>query len=268
MRQSVSNRQANDVFALALHVATLGIIATYSDPFQTAYTPAVALTVMQGTATLFHVAYLVFHRRGILRVPFDNVQNQFKWIEFAISATAGTVAVLCVESVEYELVIPLAAGAVFQQLLGLNLDPQGEDDPNKLLQPIERVVVSPRMTAADWWWKIYLQYIAACIVQLVEFYWVIDRGGPLILKVTYIIAWSSFGIHAGLRLAALRKVGWQRYANPQWVETVYSCLGWTAKIAVFSVEWAHLNGVRESQLNLFALLDVVLAMAVVVTAIA
>lgn len=28
----------------------------------------------------------------------------------------------------------------------------------------------------------------------------------------------------------------------QWVEAVYSCLGWTAKIAVFTAEWAYLNG--------------------------
>ena len=261
----VSARFANDAVALGVHLGTVAIMAVYSTPFETNRVPAYGLAVMQGTAIVFHIFYVVCHIAGYGSDSFNDVQNQFKWFEYAVSATAGTVAVLSAEYVDYEVVIPLAAAAVLQQLLGTALDPQDGQDPARLRQPVWPRTVDGNVRAGDWWYSYYLPFVAACILQGTEFYYVIDRGGPTTLKLTYIIAWSSFGIHAWLRLQALR---WSRggaYQNARWVEAVYSCLGWVAKVAVFAVEWAHFAGMPNRTLPLFWLLHVFLLAALMST---
>ena len=57
--------------------------------------------------------------------------------------------------------------------------------------------------------------------------------------------WSLFGVHAGLRLLAQTDLypqwlpGDTAYADIDWVEAMYACLSWTAKLYVFWTSFAY-----------------------------
>lgn len=254
-----SLRAYHDGIAVDVHVITIVVMALVDSPFRTHPVPAVALSVMQGSSVLFHLYYAYRHLRAYagLGPPFDNVHNQYKWIEYAVSATAGTVAVLSVEYVDLSVVIPVAAAAVLQQMGGMLLDYQ---PPNGLKQEVLTRVRGNGLYA------IVVPFLGAWVLQLTEFYFAIDRGGPAVLKVSYIFFWSLFGVHCGLALYGYGRRGWSRYNDPVWVETMYSCLGWAAKVAVFAVEWAYLSGVQTSMLSMFIVMHVFLVSVIIATA--
>ena len=254
-------RAFHDGFAVDVHLITVFVMVYYSAPFETHPVSAAALAVMQGSSVIFHLFYVLRHVLGYLGYTgaFDNVHNQYKWFEFAISATAGTVAVLSVEHVDLSVVVPISCAAVLQQLGGMLLDYQ---PPKGLKQEILTWVRRP----GDSFYPIIVPFIGAWILQATEFYFAIDRGGPTTLKITYIVFWSTFGVHCGLALYAFEKPNWPRYNSPVWVETMYSCLGWTAKIAVFAVEWAYLNGLTLSMLSFFYVMHAALIMVIGFTA--
>ena len=110
-------RKVHDTLAAFVHSASVALIVLDRDTLTT--TPAYALLVMQSTAAAFHLFYVALYAFS----DFERTQNQYKWIEYAISATAGTVAVLTVDEVDLSLVIPLSIVAVLQQAAGLGLDP-------------------------------------------------------------------------------------------------------------------------------------------------
>lgn len=256
-----SLRAVHDFIALFTHVITVAVIIIHNDPLKNYPVPATALVIMQLSALCFHFGFVMWHVLGYYNIvePFDKIQNQFKWIEYAVSATAGTIAVLSVESVDLGVIIPISCAAVFQQLGGMLLDYQ---KPNGLRQPLLKWT---RTGSEDSVYPIIVPFVGAWILQSTEFYFAIERGGPTILKVTYVLFWSLFGIHCGLALYGFQRNKWVRYNDPAWVETVYSCLGWTSKLAVFAVEWAYLNGENEGHLLLFANLNAFLLCALLFT---
>jgi hypothetical protein len=257
----LSLRAYHDGIAVDVLAVTIAVMFFYDSPFYEYPVPAVALAVMQGSSILFHLYYFYRHFRAYLgyAAPFDDVHNQYKWIEYAISATAGTIAVLSVEYVDTAVVVPIAAGACLQQLGGMLLDSQPANG-------LKQEIVTWVRLRGDSVYAILVPFLAAWVLQLTEFYFAVDRGGPVVLKFSYILFWSFFGLHCGLTLYAFGRPNWIRYNNPRWVETVYSCLGWTAKIAVFAVEWAHLSGVKTPMLSMFLIMHVFLVAVIIMTA--
>jgi len=230
-----------DHTALAVHLATVVVMCVVRDPFDSHVVPAAMLATMQGTAILWHAMYVVAYRKH----AFNDTQNQYKWVEYAMSATAGSVSVLAAGGADTATMIGLAVAAMLQQLGGLKIDMLRH--PPSLVQPL-----SPETCSAGGWrekkggWQLPVWFVFAAAAQAVEFYFVGVGDAPVLLKVVYMIAWGAFGVHAGLRLLSLRgpvnTVRWPRYSDPRWVESVYSCLGWAAKLVVFATEWAYLNG--------------------------
>ena len=79
----------------------------------------------------------------------------------------------------------------------------------------------------------------------------------------YVIGWSLFGVHCILHASvtaqglldqntAMSSIDFiiNRYNNRDWVESVYSCLGWAAKISVFITEYSYLQNDREGSTHI------------------
>jgi len=246
-------RRGHDVVALVMHFGTFFVMGFVTDPFVADPVPAVLLAAMQGTAFVWHAWYVAAHYGSWpFKEPFFNgVQNQYKWYEYMMSATAGSTAVLTASGTDTMTVVSLAIGAVLQQLGGRTIDMLRAGTQLRQHVPVRCNETGwrdmPKASSLSLW------FLFASATQIIEFYFVSVGDAPAVLKVVYIIAWGSFGVHAGLRLWSLRgprdTTRWPRYSEPQWVEAVYSCLGWTAKIAVFTAEWAYLNGLNLTRLD-------------------
>ena len=106
----------------------------------------------------------------------------------------------------------------------------------------------------------YLLILVASALQVGEFLIVSFAGDPpFTVFLSYVVGWSLFGVHCSLHAAVTALVYeapqttdgctsylTTRYANRDWVESIYSCLGWGAKITVFATEYIYLKNGRES----------------------
>ena len=75
-------------------------------------------------------------------------------------------------------------------------------------------------------------------------------------------------MHSGLRQLVLRGAITSpaiatRYESLEWVEAIYSALGWIAKLAVLGPEWLHLRGESTTTVNAVVAVFLVVAAAVV-----
>ena len=118
-------RALHDVFALGLHFGTLFL---FIKGFQDFPSPALtALFVMQLVSFLFHGVYGILYIAadyGILldAVPVLLPQNKLKWLEYAITATAGAVAVLYASQEPNQVLLGvLVAMSASQQYLGYQI---------------------------------------------------------------------------------------------------------------------------------------------------
>ena len=280
------SRRFHDSLAAVLQIATVVLIVVDVDVVKKNQTPGVALFVMQTSAAAFHVFYVFLY----VSSDFDNTQNQYKWLEYAVSATAGTVALLSVDETDSRIIAPLAVIAVFQQAAGFALDPLRasyayrrmsfdtkemaygaliEDcgkprqrnsfvdivAPNGIKQPIGAVLTEGTPS-----WSALIAFLFAACGQLTEFGFVIaaTTDAPIGLPVSYILGWSCFGVHCAFRQLTLRGVVknpalQSRYEDMAWVEAIYSALGWTSKLAVFIPEWLYLRGESAAIVNGVAL---------------
>lgn len=253
-------RYGHDALAALLHALTVAVMIHDKSVFDRHPTPAAALAVMQGGALVFHLFYLYLHHYH----AFGAYQNQHKWVEYALTATAGTVAALTVtDTHESNVVIGLAIAACAQQLVGWSYDQLDANDD--LAQDIAsrfpwvKANVFNRKRSG----RTILAFGFAFAVQIVEFTYVATAGGPTILVINYVFGWGLFGVHAALRQLALYHVIAGRYANAVWVETLYSCLGWSSKILVFSTEWAYLSGASESTVDFIGSVLLVVAIGAI-----
>lgn len=162
--------------------------------------------------------------------------NRVKWIEYALSATAGTAAVVWSDtSPPLYWAIFLVLAAVAQQCVGFQID-----------KPAASV------TSTD-----AASFASAVLLQIGEFLVVGSAASSTPLIATYVIMWSSFGIHAGIRMYAQLGHGkttvGSRWTDDGWSEAVYSCLGWTAKCSIVAMAWAS-ETLREEDVNMVAIL--------------
>lgn len=187
---------------------------------------------MQGVAIAFHVYYCAF-----LYTEGPGRRNPLKWAEYGLSATLGGLAVATSGEASTEAVAVLIAAGVVQQLIGSIIDRRVEDRPWAL------------------WW-------AAAAIQAGEFALVGSSGPDPNLLAAYIAGWSLFGVHCGLHILYSAS---PPYGDREWVEAVYSCLGWAAKLAVVLTEVAVLDGGDGGLVLAFALSVMALALALTAT---
>ncbi len=222
-----NGRQFHDGFAalaafISLGFCIDGLIHHYS-------VAMLALTFMQATTYCFHVFYLY----NYIFYDFTGI-NRYKWYEYGISATAGAVAVIySSEDPATNIVILLIVMSTVQQGLGYLIDDGIEHRPVLFY--------------------VNLEVILASLLQVIEFFLVGIYGNPpTALFSVYVIGWSFFGIFCSLHVAVIQSIQnggssstisffRDRYRDREWVESIYSVLGWTAKISVFTAEYVYLT---------------------------
>ena len=248
------NRKAHDSFAMGAHFVSLGFIINGLVKF-----PSVAmwgLFAMQSVSFLFHCFYVSLYLTRNERqteFPYGLVfpQNQLKWREYGLSATAGAFAVIYANaSPSAGYLALLIIMSLVQQYCGAVID--------KFLQD----VLDGKKPNANFLFNSLLITFAS-FLQIGEFIIVSLIGNPpFAVFISYVVGWSFFGIHCVIHASVVEQItirnrdtGQQgtrtqsliteffirRYSNRNWVEAVYSCLGWAAKIAVFSTEYLYLK---------------------------
>ena len=220
------SRVVQDRVALGLHCVVLGITLCVHPSF-VLHTSGLLLVLMECVAIVAHVFYcyaLTDARRCATcqtlqwwyKMPTPR-QNPFRWAEYAVSATIGGLAVYTsTDSNSTNVVLLLCVMGVAQQVGGLTIDTPPETD----------------VTAAQ-----YLTAFMCGIVQLAEFAVVASVGVSAPLMVTYVTQWSLFGVHAYCKLFVQKLRCRSMWNQTGFVECVYSILGYTAKLAVYTVAY-------------------------------
>ena len=212
------DRRFHDRLAVVMHGGTLllyfslggtcfGRAGTMSSSF---------LIAMEVAAVMFHVYYAVMYHVGS---GMQGKVNRAKWIEYGISATLGTVGVLTSpgsSGVSNAVIAFVAIAGCAQQFAGWQIDlPTGAAHASVL-------------------WPTFW---SAALLQVGEFTLIVLTGAPTALSIVYVVMWSLFGVHAGIRLWVLSlgspDTDRGRWGDTDWTESVYSCLSWVAKLSVF-----------------------------------
>ncbi len=225
----VWTRVTHDAVGLAAHVATMGILGGAASAGYIGSTTGRLVLAQEAVAAVAHVWYVLLHYRhygamfgqrppGYTPPAWFYPINQVKWLEYAASATLGTVATLYTAPIPAYVVAFVTLAAVAQQAVGYQID-----------RPAAAAV------AAGAW----VAFASAVLLQVGEFMVVGAVVESPYVVATYTTMWSSFGVHAGLRLYARATGSWEtRWLSDDWSEAIYSCLSWTAKIAVVAATWA------------------------------
>ena len=246
----LSSRQKHDIFAIIVHIifaiVTIALWSATPHPVASPRKPiSLAFFLVQEIVAIgFHAYYLTQYRK----FKSSDWWNKYKWQEYALSATAGTVGTFFAaiephtfESVRIPELIVLFALGFGQQLIGRYID-----DPDNL--PSERamsetLLVAPADRAAPIKAvsaKIWILFAVAFVCQAIEYTIIIYREPPAFIMVTYVFMWTLFGVHAGLRLYALHSQATadaspaflKPWTSQEWTELIYSFFGWIAKISV------------------------------------
>ena len=206
-----------DITATLLHFVTV-ILAITNGSFVRSF-PGACLTLMELVALVFHILYLTCYR-GTPSVP-----RKIKWVEYGISATLGTIAVLHTNTkIRYDWIFLFLLIGTGQQLLGLLVDAKYE-------------------LGFDTLWP---AFIAGCSIQLGEYIFVAYAGDNYMNSVywTYVAFYGLFGVHAF--------VGFWRKGSTDYMEEIYSFYGFVAKLAVFYAEYFYFAGVSSIAIGSFA----------------
>ena len=234
------DRKFHDTFALVVHSLSLVWMATLVDNVGGDKAGAFfALAFMQSVTIFFHAIYVGRYSSYGLDSP-----NYLKWGEYGISATAGAAAVLLSAGLAgdqfwapaselWHWLVPLVILSTVQQTWGYLIDRNIETKTQQL--------------------QTQLLIVAASVFQLAEFVIVQVAGKPpLPLMVVYTVGWSFFGfhcaLHAAYRFSGSDGLAGKRYNNRAWVEAIYSCLGWSAKLGVVITELQYLTGGKDGEL--------------------
>lgn len=212
-------REDHDFFGLIVHGILLVVISTRDDAqeFRNTHTGKLIL-YQEGVTAFFHLGYIAGHIAETQSPTFSPI-NRWKWLEYSISATLGTVATMLAtaEPIEWQWIVFTAIAGVAQQFVGFQID------TNESKVPKENIG----------------SFALAAALQVAEFLVVghyIRKDAPMLLAV-YVVMWSSFGIHAGVRLYARSKGHKTYWGDAAWSDAVYSCLSWTAKVSVTIMSW-------------------------------
>tara|TARA_Y100000592_G_scaffold92000_1_gene153051 strand:- start:5762 stop:6634 length:873 start_codon:yes stop_codon:yes gene_type:complete len=223
------NRRAfHDVLALVLHIACIiGISVQWNTQTNSIRKP-IATSFFLGqelVALVAHIYYIYVYVRRNLQ---SNWWNEYKWYEYAFSATLGTVATFNA-GVEPDAFTGEQKG-YFALLIIVGF----------IQQLCGRYVDNPAATECPWPLP-WVYFAVAFVCQAIEILIVLIQTPPVFISIVYVTLWTTFGIHAGLRLHVLDQ---QRDASSEiakwrapwldltWTESVYSYLGWAAKIGV------------------------------------
>lgn len=237
-------RRRFDVFAVFVHFVLIALISAKLDDNSTT---SLTTRVRLGLILLVEVASFAFHVwvwAGWLLVPPSKLSefvtdwrttpwNKFKWAEYAVTATAGTISVaLSGNSGASSIpqIVVLSIGGIAQQWCGYTLDAVATSK--------EDVSLHTR------------SFIFGVFSQVAEFtiliFWVdVNLESPLFW--IYGVMWSSFGVIAGARLRQELQLDFTTATNmilsanesstgPRAIlelsEMWYSLMGWVAKLAV------------------------------------
>jgi hypothetical protein len=157
--------------------------------------------------------------------------NWFKWYEYAVTATMGTIAVgiksahrVPSDSIAL-LCTVLAIGGVAQQITGYYID-----KPDKLPSDTKAANLTNDQ-------KRGLLWLSAVGWQIAEFFivgsdWGLRVSAQSSLFIVYVVMWSSFGVIAALRSMHMANFYVASAFDVNVSETLYSAFGWMAKLAV------------------------------------
>lgn len=233
-------RQVVDPLASAVHLVLL-IAICLSNPGSDRWGSAagVALILMQVVAIWAHLFYwinltdseppaawmnMLFWRLGTTGALQDT-RNLYKWLEYAVSATLGTVAVFLSSGDQpTNTLLLLVTLSATIQTVGYSLD-QVEDHRGKNKGPGKSS------------WPELVQWTSAAAGQAVDFIVVISAvcdhwssdGDRAVHLVPYVVGWSLFGLW-NLWVLVRHRPG---DGNDDYVEFWYSVFSLVAKAAVF-----------------------------------
>jgi hypothetical protein len=233
-------RQVVDPLASAVHLVLLIVICA-SNPGSDRWGSAagVALILMQVVAIWAHLFYwinltdsepplawmkMLFWRLGTAGA-LQNTRNLYKWLEYAVSATLGTVAVFLSSGDQpTNTLLLLVTLSATIQTVGYSLDQVGDHAGGKR---------GPGKSS----WSEIVQWASAAAGQIVDFIVVIgavcdhwsDDGDRAVHLVPYIVGWALFGFW-NLWVLIRHRPGED---DDDYVEFWYSVFSLVAKAAVF-----------------------------------
>lgn len=204
-----STRWFFDFVATILHSITV-VIGACTPSFIASFSGS-CLVAMEVVALIFHVLYITCYR-GTPGVP-----RQIKWVEYGISATLGTIAVLHIDNaIHADWIVFVAFVGNAQQTIGLLIDAQYQLGL-KILYPA---------------------FVSGCCIQLGEYIFVAMNGQvDTPVYWTYVFFYAIFGAHAFVGLTNTARKA------KDYMEEIYSLYGFVAKLAVFYAEYFAFAGV-------------------------
>ena len=222
-----------DFTAIFVHLSLVIAIPVSNPGDHWGSTPGVILIVMELLTIFFHIQYILLFMESEFSLKlfrlhdaesfFAENTNVVKWIEYAASATLGTLALYTSSDAEYnsDIVFLLIALAISEQTVGFMLDEDFEHTPLRLQ---------------------FIQWISAFLGQIAEFT-VVGRAiyasqNPNYAGYwSYVVFWSLFGVWA-LRNMIKRN---NDESNVPVAEFGYSVLSTTSKSLVFIFTGLHLS---------------------------
>lgn len=169
--------------------------------------------------------------------------NWYKWVEYALTATMGTISVglKAQSTVEHSklvgFTILIALGGIAQQYSGYVID-NPDNFPNWTANRFSIWVLGAAWQTAEF--------------VLVTASWGLKVSASSALFVVYACMWSVFGVIAFFRvlnLEAKATTGVAAYFTLDNTETLYSAFGWMAKLAVAATTLADINGVESDTMT-------------------
>lgn len=222
-----------DYSAIFVHLLLVIIIPSVNPGEHWQSTPGVILIVMEFLTIFFHIQYSLmfleseyalnffkFHKNDSF---FSESTNVLKWVEYAASATLGTLALYTSSETEYnpDIIMLLVGLAVSEQTVGFMLDEDFENTPLRLQ---------------------VIQWLSAFFGQFAEFF-VVGRAvygsdNPNLSGYwSYVVCWSFFGVWA-LRNMIKRQNDMDDIPT---AELGYSILSTLSKSLVFIFTGLHLR---------------------------
>lgn len=248
-------RKYSDTFAVLVHALLFSFAVSVLDKNAPAHQNARVWLIagVEVVSLVFHlyVVWLWYGNNNIVNYEYgttpQSVWNKWKWAEYGVTATAGTVAVSLQQSssvsdsVIFRNVGIIIAGGIVQQAIGLKLD-------------------NPNTKASGQKW---LLFVFAVALQLLEFTLIASPselgcnvGWDNVGFLVYALMWSSFGFICGFRLLQLQTSAGlseaEKTSNVHTIEYYYSAYGWIAKLSVGATTLAEIHYNSDITLKYFA----------------
>lgn len=235
---AVQPRTVVDAFACVFHTALLIGICSSNSGADWGSPAGLCLIFMQLVAIGAHALYYMTLRN---RVGWNEERNLYKWTEYAVSATLGTIAVFLSasdsENVNTNTLVLLITLSVTIQTVGYSLDmvEDNRDEAKIVLQlPLLKFKYQTEASYVE-----LVQWASAAAGQGADFFVVYstvygrDDWGQTEKDwhfLPYVLGWSSFGI---LNLVVLLKFRPDQGDNNETIELLYSIFSILAKAFVF-----------------------------------